>query len=91
MSRSKNYDFLLNDISVLKGVGLKTKKLLKKKKIEKIFDILWNLPQAFTDRSNLLDINKLEIGKICTIKVQVKKYSFPRFRKLMRCISLKLL
>ena len=37
----------------LDGVGIKTKKLIKKKKIEKISDLLWNLPQGFTDRSNL--------------------------------------
>ena len=32
MSHSKSYEFLLKDISTLKRVGQKTKKLLKKKK-----------------------------------------------------------
>ena len=32
MQNSKNYEFLLNDISYLKGVGKKTKEILKKKK-----------------------------------------------------------
>ena len=32
MKNSKNYQYLLNDISVLHGVGNKTKDLLKKKK-----------------------------------------------------------
>ena len=50
MNQSKMQDFLLQNISTLVGVGLKTKKLLKKKKIEKICDLLWNLPQGFTDR-----------------------------------------
>ena len=31
MSHLKSYEFLLNDISILKGVGKKTKQLLKKK------------------------------------------------------------
>ena len=88
MSHSKSYEFLLKDISTLKQVGQKTKKLLKKKKIETLFDVLWQLPQAFVDRSNLININKLEIGKICTIKVQVIKLNIPRIRNLpntVRC------
>ena len=87
MSHSRNYEFLLNDICVLKGVGKKTQKLLRKKKIGTLFDVLWHLPQAFVDRSNLVDIDKLEIGKICTIKVQVKKYNFPRIRNLPNTIK----
>ena len=82
MSHIKNYDFLLKDISSLKGVGKKTKELLKKKKIETLFDVLWNLPQAFVDRSNLVNIDNLEIGKISTIKVIVKKYNIPRIKNL---------
>lgn len=82
MSHSKSYEFLLKNISTLRGVGPKTKKLLKKKKIETLFDVLWHLPHTFVDRSNLININKLEIGKICTIKVQVKKYNIPRIRNL---------
>ena len=59
MSHSKSYEFLLKDISTLKRVGQKTKNLLKKKKIVTLFDILWNLPQAFVDRSNLINISEL--------------------------------
>ena len=87
MSHSKSYEFLLKDISTLKRVGQKTKKLLKKKKIETLFDVLWHLPQAFVDRSNLININKLEIGKICTIKVQVIKYNIPRIRNLPNTVK----
>ena len=82
MNQSKIYNFLIQNISALNGVGLKTKKLLKKKKIEKISDLLWNLPHAFVDRSNVQTLNKLEIGKITTIKVKVIKYNFPRIRNL---------
>ena len=87
MSHSKSYEFLLKDISTLKGVGQKTKKLLKKKKIESLFDVLWHLPHAFVDRSNLININKLEVGKICTIKVIVKKYNIPRIRNLPNTVK----
>ena len=82
MNQSKIQNFLIQNVSTLDGVGIKTKKLLKKKKIEKISDLLWNFPQGFTDRSNVKTLDKLEIGKITTIKVKVTKYNFPRIRNL---------
>ena len=82
MNQTKIHDFLIQNISSLVGVGFKTKKLLKKKKIEKVSDLLGNLPQGFTDRTNLQTLDKLEIGKITTIKVKVVKYNFPRLRNL---------
>ena len=82
MNESENYKFLSQNISNLKGVGKKIKDLLKKKKIEKISDLLWHLPNSFVDRSNLIKLSSLEIGKIATIKVKVKKYNIPRIRNL---------
>ena len=75
-------DFIFNDINKLKGVGPQLSKYLKKKKIEKIKDIILNLPYSETDRSKLYKINELEIGKIQTVKVFVKKLNFPRIRNL---------
>ena len=77
-----NYDFLLSDLNKLKGVGKKTSDILKKKKINNIFDILFKLPKSYIDRTNRLKINQLQVGKISTIKVLVKKYYFPRIRNL---------
>ena len=74
--------FLSQDVSSLKGVGTKVKNLLKRKKIEKISDLLWNLPQSFIDRSNLKNLDDLEIGKITTIKIKVVKYNIPRIKNL---------
>tara|TARA_Y100001970_G_scaffold294198_1_gene448320 strand:+ start:335 stop:2383 length:2049 start_codon:yes stop_codon:yes gene_type:complete len=81
MNINKN-NFLFDDISSLKGVGLKTKKYLEKKKVEKIKDLLWDLPYSVIDRSIITSLDQLEIGKISTIKVIVKKYNFPRIRNL---------
>ena len=75
-------DFIFNHINQLKGVGPKLSKYLKKKKIEKIKDIILNLPYSGTDRSKISKTNELEIGKIHTIKVKVKKLNFPRIRNL---------
>ena len=75
-------NFIFSDVNELKGVGAKLSKYLKKKKIEKIKDILLNLPYSETDRSKLYKLNELEIGKIQSIKVIVKKLNFPRIRNL---------
>ena len=75
-------DFIFKEVSTLKGVGPQLTKYLKKKKIEKIKDIIFNFPYSETDRSKISKLNQLEIGKIQTIKVEVKKLNFPRVRNL---------
>ena len=82
MNQSKIQNFLIGDVNKLNGVGPKTKKLLIKKGIEKVSDLLWITPQGFTDRTNLQNLDCLEIGKITTIRVKVSKYNFPRIRNL---------
>ena len=82
MNQLKIQKFLFQNVTKLNGVGAKTKKLLKKKKIEKISDLLWNFPHGFTDRTNVQTLDKLEIGKITTVRVKVSKYNFPRIRNL---------
>ena len=64
-----NYEFLLKDISNVKNVGKKTALLFKKKNINNIFDILWRLPQSYTDRSNICKIKHfLTTGYYCRLK-----------------------
>ncbi len=82
MENINKNSFLFSDISAIKGVGTKLKKYLKNKKIEKVKDLLWDLPYDITDRSEIVSLERLEIGKISTIKVRVLKYNFPRFRNL---------
>ena len=77
-----SYEYLLSDISTIKGIGTKIGKLFRKKNINTIFDLLWNLPRDFVDRSNVYPINELQVGKIQTVTVVVKKYNFPRIRNL---------
>jgi ATP-dependent DNA helicase RecG len=75
-------NFIFNDVNKIKGVGPQLSKYLKNKKIEKIKDIILNLPYSETDRSKLVKLNNLEIGRTQTIKVIVKKINFPRIRNL---------
>ena len=78
----KNKNLLFQKINTVKGIGPKLTKYLKIKNIEKISDLIWSLPYSFTDRSNIVTLDKLEIGKIATIKVKPIKYNFPRLRNL---------
>ncbi|MDC2998676.1 ATP-dependent DNA helicase RecG [Candidatus Pelagibacter sp.] len=82
MNNKTNYQYLLSDLSSLKGVGTKTKNLLKKKNINNLFDLLWKLPKSFTDRSLSSKIKDLKIGEIQTVTIIPQKYNFPRIRKL---------
>ena len=77
-----NINFLLSSINKIKGVGKKTSEILKKKKINNIFDLLYRLPHSYTDRRIKMKIENLQVGKISTIIVNVKKYQFPRIRNL---------
>jgi len=82
MDNKSNYKYLLSDLTSLKGVGIKTANLLKKKKINNIFDLLWKLPKSYTDRSFNSKIKDLRIGEVQTLTVVPKKYLFPRIRNL---------
>ena len=75
-------EYIFSEINNLKGVGPQLSKYLKKKKIEKIKDIILNLPYSDTDRSKIYKLKELEVGKIQTIKVLVKKLNFPRISNL---------
>ncbi len=82
MNNKTNYQYLLSDLSSLKGVGIKTKNLLKKKNINNLFDLLWKLPKSYTDRSLSSKIKDLKIGEIQTVTIIPQKYNFPRIRRL---------
>jgi ATP-dependent DNA helicase RecG len=82
MKNINNYDYLLEDLTKLNGVGKKTMKILKKKKVNNIFDLLWRLPKSYTDRTLVNNICDLQIGAIQTIRIVPLKYQFPRVRNL---------
>ena len=87
MKNINNFDFLLSDLTQLSGVGKKTMNILRKKKINNIFDLLWKLPKSHTDRSLTSKIEDLQIGKVQTIKVVPIKYQFPRIRNLPKKVT----
>ena len=82
MPNINNFEYLLKDISYIKGIGSKTTSIFNKKKIFTILDLLWKLPYSIDDRSQIKKISELHIGKVESIKVNVIKYNFPRKRNL---------
>jgi len=82
MLNKSNYEYLLSDLTKLKGVGKKTTQLLKKKNVNNIFDLLWKLPKSYTDRSLSSKIKDLKIGENQTVTIIPNKYVFPRIRNL---------
>ena len=90
MENKNNYDYLLSDLTKLNGVGKKTMEILKKKKVNNIFDLLWRLPKSYTDRTLVSKICDLQIGRTQTIRIVPLKYQFPRIRNLpnkVNCID----
>ena len=87
MSNKKDHSYLLSDLTKLKGVGNKISNLLKKKKVNTIFDLLWKLPKSYTDRSISSNIKDLKIGEIQTVTIIPYKYNFPRIRNLPNRVS----
>ena len=81
MDIKRNYEYLLSDLSSLKGVGIKTKNLLKKKNINNLFDLLWKLPKSYTYRSLSSKLKDLKIGEIQTVNIIPQKYNFPHVIK----------
>ena len=79
---NNTYKYLLSDLKNLKGIGLKTSNIFKRKKINNIFDLLWRLPKSYTDRSKSTKISDLKIGEVQTITLIPYKYNFPRVRNL---------
>ena len=82
MKNKNNYDYLLADLTKLNGVGKKTMEILRRKKVNNIFDLLWRLPKSYTDRTLVSKICDLQIGKVQTIRIVPLKYQFPRIRNL---------
>jgi ATP-dependent DNA helicase RecG len=83
----KNFNFFFNPVSKVKGIGPKIKKLFIEKKIDTNIDLIFNFPYGLIDRTHCPKLNNLEIGKISTIFVKVRKHNFPRIRRLPNTVQ----
>ena len=74
----QDYEYLLSNLSLIKGIGNKTLDKFRKKNVLNIFDLLWHLPTSKIEISNALSVKDLQVGKNQTINVIPIKYYFPR-------------
>ena len=83
----KNFNFFFNPVSKVKGIGPKIKKLFNEKKIDTNIDLIFNFPYGLIDRTHCPKLKNLEVGKISTIFVKVRKHNFPRIRRLPNTVQ----
>jgi len=62
---------LSDSLQYLKGVGPKKVKLFRRLGISSVEDLLYHFPRRYEDRSNLVSVSKVEIGKVYTIKGKI--------------------
>ena len=72
---------LKTEITYLKGVGPNRGNKLKNNGIETISDLLYHFPRRYIDRSNILKINKLQIGQEGLIVGRVSSFEIKHTKK----------
>ncbi len=66
---------LTDSVAKVKGIGPKTKKVMGKKGIKTVGDLLLYLPLRYDDRSQIVNISQLQVGQTFTLKAEVVKTS----------------
>ena len=83
MNQSKTHNFLIQNVSRFAWCWCQNKKIIKKERRLKKYLICYGIYLKVLLIDQMYKrLDKLEIGKITTIKVQVIKYNFPRIRNL---------
>ena len=68
----KYYDFLLSDISNIKGVGPKTLEQLQNLGLVSVADVLFHFPTDILDRSHFVSLSDAKLGEVITVKLTVR-------------------
>jgi ATP-dependent DNA helicase RecG len=73
-------DRLLEDLQYIKGVGPKRSKQLNRLGLDTVFDLLWNVPRAYFNRSNVNAITELQDGETASIRGKICSTGTTRTR-----------
>ena len=71
MNNKTNYEYLLSDLSSLKGVGEKTKNLLKKKNINNLFDLM--VEKSSNMATLFANLDAKDITNTSVVKLWIKE------------------
>lgn len=73
-------DRLLEDLQYIKGVGPKRRRQLNRLGLDTIFDLFWNIPRAYFNRSNVNRITTLIDGEAASIRGKICSTGTSRTR-----------
>ena len=73
-------DRLLEDLQYIKGVGPKRSRQLNRLGLDTIFDLLWNIPRAYFNRTNVNKITELKDGEAASIRGKICSTGSSRTR-----------
>ena len=68
----KYFDFLLSDVSNIKGVGPKTLEQLQNLGLVSVADVLFHFPTDVLDRSHFVSLSSANLGEAITVKLTVR-------------------
>ena len=73
-------DRLLEDLQYIKGVGPKRSRQLNRLGLDTFFDLLWNIPRAYFNRTNVNKITELKDGEAASIRGKICSTGSSRTR-----------
>ena len=79
--KSVGQDYLLNNVSTLKGIGPKSSKILSHASIDCVLDLLLLLPRKYKRRDRWSEVDKNLLPRTVTIEVSIKTYIYPKNRR----------
>ncbi len=87
--KSVGQDYLLKSVSSLRGLGPKSSKRLSEASIKSILDLLLTMPRKYKHRNRWIKVDKSLLPRLVTLEVSIKKYIYPKNRRLPMKIEAK--
>jgi ATP-dependent DNA helicase RecG len=80
----------MTSVQQLQGVGAAAASLLEKLHIFSTDDLLFHLPRDYEDRSTIIPMNQLVVGRSYLLEGEVKSIDFPPGKRnpLLRCYKM---
>ena len=79
--KSVGQDYLLNNVSTLKGIGPKSSKILSQASIDCLLDLLLLLPRKYKRRDRWFEVDKNLLPRTVTREVSIKTHIYPKNRR----------
>ncbi len=79
--KSVGQEYLLKNVSTIKGIGPKSSKTLSQASIESVLDLLLLLPRKYKRRDRWFKVDKRLLPRTVTIEVLIKKHIYPKNRR----------